>query len=104
MQSCEWGASVASRGVVGPGGAWTEKLLTLTLPHRPRDDTAAQIAFVRSAWPHFRRALYRWIAEHDPDADAVHWYATHEWTVGRIAKDTRTSMCGSGAPFSKLPR
>ena len=65
-----------------PGGAWSEKLLTLTLPHRPRDDVAARIAFVRSAWPHFRRALYEWISEHDRDSDALHWYAAHEWTVG----------------------
>lgn len=59
---------------------FTEKLLTLTVPHAIQD-ARRRFELVKLGWPHFLRALNaRWkragIKEH------VYWYRVHEWTPG----------------------
>jgi hypothetical protein len=66
------------RGTLTPGGLWSDKMITLTVPHfllshvaedarirdfgkgRAIDATMARIYAVRAAWPLFARALGRW--------------------------------------------
>lgn len=68
------------RGRRTPGGVWSDKMLTLTVPHfllsacerdaeflelggrRAKDATMARIYAVRAAWPLFARSLRTWFA------------------------------------------
>jgi hypothetical protein len=63
-----------------PGGAYSEKLLTLTVPHVLAHDVARRIGFVLEAWPHFLKALNGWLRERE--AAGVEWLRHAEWTVG----------------------
>lgn len=70
-----------------PGGRWTEKLITLTLPHDPSLDVKERIDLVfRKAWTRFRRLFKTWLETVDRDADQVRWYLAKEWTPGSDRK------------------
>lgn len=91
------------------GGAFTEKMLTLTVPHFERADasglvleatkdfglantTSARLAAMRLAWPRFIRRVRGWLQGRGPkaerrrgdasDADAFAYYRLLEWTRG----------------------
>lgn len=80
------------------GGAFSEKMLTLTVPHIRVEDARgelrkactgmfyvshvnARIAALRLAWPKFLRSVKRWLKRNDP-AGARHfnYYRLFEWT------------------------
>jgi hypothetical protein len=72
------------------GGAWSEKLITLTAPHFKELGVRARIDFVRSAWRYFRKSWGAWLEEH-PSAGAhaderghslARWFRNIEWTTG----------------------
>jgi hypothetical protein len=84
-------------------GAWSEKMLTLTVPHVELADVAplshvakacegfglattiaARIAALRLAWPRFMRTLRRFIAKHEGKtrAKAFRYFRFLEWTRG----------------------
>lgn len=107
--AAEEGLCVESRH----GGAFSEKMLTLTVPHFERSDArgelveattgfgltttvAARLAAMRLAWPRFVRRLRNWLAcrgragerrRGDPrDAKRVAFYRLLEWTRGHDGK------------------
>jgi hypothetical protein len=63
-----------------PGGAYSEKLLTLTVPHVREHDVATRIGFVMGAWPYFLKALNAWLRERG--AGGTEWLRHAEWTIG----------------------
>jgi len=70
-----------------PNGAWTEKLVTLTLPHDPSLGVGDRIEIVfRRAWKHFRRHFKTWLQTVDHAGDQVRWYMAKEWTAGSDRK------------------
>lgn len=65
------------------GGRWSDKFVTLTIPHLDEHGIGDRIALVHSAWPHFLKALNAWFRETEPDTyDLAAWYGSHEWTLG----------------------
>jgi len=62
------------------GGYYSEKLLTLTIPHLPEHDVSARIRFVLAAWPHFLKRMNAYLRERD--AEHVEWLRHWEWTSG----------------------
>lgn len=65
------------------GGRHSEKLLTLTLPHRVEHDVSQRIEFVFTAWPHFLKAMNAWLRENEETAT---WLRSAEWTIGSDAQ------------------
>jgi len=84
-------------------GAWSEKMLTLTVPHIELEAVeagsevagettgyglhttiAARIAALRLAWPRFMRSLRRFITKHEgkTNAKAFRYFRFLEWTRG----------------------
>lgn len=62
------------------GGRWSEKFLTLTAPHDPRDTIAVRIEHVLKAWPRFLRKLNAiWKRNGVRSAE---WFRVFEWTPG----------------------
>ena len=61
------------------GGRHSEKLVTLTLPHRAEHDVSRRIDFVFRAWPYFLKAMNAWLREHEEQAT---WLRSAEWTLG----------------------
>jgi len=64
------------------GGRWTEKLMTLTLPHLEQHGVSERILAAWRAIFLFRKALKKWLEACD-DAELVAWFRTFEWTPGR---------------------
>jgi hypothetical protein len=64
------------------GARWSEKLLTLTMPHLREHSATARIEILLRAVALFRKALKRWLqpATH---SSAVAWFRTFEWTPGK---------------------
>lgn len=70
-------------------GRWSEKLVTLTLPHFAELGVIERIRFVGECWRAFARSLNEWIKTH-PDCGYVdrqghrlaRWFRSLEWTVG----------------------
>lgn len=63
------------------GVRWSEKLLTLTMPHLTEHGPAERIRIMFRAVALFRKALKRWL-EPSVHSDLVAWFRTFEWTPG----------------------
>jgi hypothetical protein len=63
------------------GGRWTEKLLTLTLPHLPEHAARQRIDAAFRALFLFLKALKKWLRAL-PEFRLVAWFRTFEWTPG----------------------
>jgi hypothetical protein len=76
------------------GGAWGERMVTLTVPHLPEHSLEERFALLLDAWPPFLRSLNEWLksegigkgtreqlAEHP--GRYVHWYKVVEWVPAR---------------------
>ncbi|MGH7280231.1 MAG: protein rep [Polyangiaceae bacterium] len=61
------------------GGAWREKLLTLTAPHVAHHSIAERIRLLREAWPHFLKRFNRWQRERGSHG-TTRWLRNFEWT------------------------
>jgi len=61
------------------GGRWSEKLLTLTIPHLPEHGPRTRIELLFRALPLFRKALKKWLHPKD-HSYLVAWFRTFEWT------------------------
>ena len=111
-------------GLFRPGreglGAWSEKMLTLTVPHVELEDVepgskvaeacegfglhttiAARIAALRLAWPRFMRSLRRFIAKHEGkrNAKAFRYFRFLEWTRGSDGQGHPHFHCYLLSPF-----
>ena len=64
-----------------PRGQWTEKFITLTVPHLPKDTVELRIGRAAAAWPEFLRRLNGWLRSIDA-AKSSHWFRVLEWTPG----------------------
>lgn len=84
-------SQAAKRGLLRhkrTGGAWTEKLLTLTVPHFAELGIQARIAFLSAARRAFSSKWNKWLKDH-PDGQALdtrgyrlaRWYRNTEWTT-----------------------
>lgn len=65
---------------------WTEKFLTLTVPHRSGGDVLSaerRVELLADAWDLLRRWLRREFDAAARGAARAHWYAAHEWTEGQ---------------------
>ena len=70
-------------------GRWSEKLVTLTVPHFPELGCIDRIRFVGAAWRWFAKTLNLWLKTH-PDGGhvdrqghrLVRWFRSLEWTTG----------------------
>jgi len=60
---------------------WSEKLLTLTVPHRREHGSRQRIEIAFRALFLFQKALKKWLRSHD-DYELVAWFRTFEWTPG----------------------
>jgi hypothetical protein len=60
---------------------WSEKLLTLTVPHRPEHGTRQRIEIAFRALFLFQKALKKWLRSRE-EYDLVAWFRTFEWTPG----------------------
>jgi hypothetical protein len=72
------------RGLLGPnrpGGAWSEKFLTLTVPHLAVHGVEQRIELVLAAWARFLRRMNRWLRS-VAAARSAHWFRVFEWTPG----------------------
>ena len=67
------------------GGRWSEKLLTLTMPHLAAHNAKQRIENAFRAWSLFRKAFKRQLADL-AQADLVAWFRTFEWTPGSDGK------------------
>lgn len=80
-------AALRRRGLLHGYGRWSEKLLTLTVPHselgRPLDPER-RLALLKKGWVRLLRDLNRLVFGPASAAKRVevHWYAAHEWTPG----------------------
>ncbi len=72
------------------GGRWSEKLVTVTMPHFAELGILERIDFARETWRRFARGWARWLNKH-PDASTqldaqgkglARWYRNMEWTPG----------------------
>ncbi len=63
------------------GGRYSEKLLTLTVPHDRGHTVRARIDLARRAWSFFLKRFNKWLRAHHADKHA-HWFRTFEWTPG----------------------
>jgi hypothetical protein len=77
------------------GGAFTEKFLTLTLPHLAEHGITERIALAFGAWTYFLRRFNDWLRA-ERDAEHVAWFRRFEWTQCDGAKST--CRCGKGHP------
>src|SRR6185436_3073096 len=69
------------------GGRWSDKFITLTIPHLPEHTIGDRIALIHTAWPHFLKAFNAWLRETEPHVHQFStWYGSHEWTVGHDEK------------------
>lgn len=76
------------RGLLWPGrrgGSWTEKLVTLTLPHESTDTVGDRIERLLKAWPPFLRRINDHWRERDAHR-STSWYRSVEWTEGSDRK------------------
>jgi len=76
-------ADAAARGLlraIRRGGAWSEKLLTLTTPRLPGDTIPGRITRVLDAWKGFVRPLQAWQREHQ--VPSLEFFRVLEWTCG----------------------
>lgn len=65
------------------GGRWSDKLVTLTIPHVGEHTIADRIAIVHRAWTHFLKRWNEWLRETAPKhRHLATWYGSHEWTLG----------------------
>ena len=72
-----------SRGLYNPrrrGGRYTEKLLTLTVPHCRHDGVAERIHRALDAFGFFGRKLQKW--RRDYAVPMLEWFRVFEWTPG----------------------
>lgn len=80
-------ALVRRRGLLVGRRRWSEKFLTLTVPHLEGGktvDAERRVTLLRGAWKRFLRDLNRLVfAPALASGGAkVHWFAAHEWTPG----------------------
>jgi hypothetical protein len=71
------------------GGRWSEKLVTLTIPHLPELGVKQRIELCAAAWRIFSKGFGQWLKQH---RDAGHvdrqghrlmrWFRNVEWTTG----------------------
>jgi hypothetical protein len=72
------------------GGAWSEKLVTLTVPHFVELGVLERVHFLRAAWKHFVRRWSKHWKKHedakrwcdDDGRSLVRWFRNVEWTTG----------------------
>jgi hypothetical protein len=82
----------AKRGLFRPirkGGRWSEKLVTLTIPHFPELGVKQRVDLLSESWRVFCRGWGEWLRSH---ADAglvdrqghrlIRWFRNVEWTTG----------------------
>ncbi len=72
-------------GVMVGFSRWSEKLLTLTVPHSEAGKTLSperRVELLVGAWDSLRRTLRRALDGAHRGAARAHWYAAHEWTEG----------------------
>lgn len=60
---------------------YSEKLVTLTMPHDHCHGIRERIDIVRKAWPKFLKRFNGWLRK-EGALDRSHWYRTLEWTPG----------------------
>jgi hypothetical protein len=65
------------------GGAWGERMMTLTLPRDPKRGIKDRVDLVRRAWARMRRALRTWWKKlYQREHREIRWSAHLEWTPG----------------------
>lgn len=62
------------------GGRWSEKFLTLTLPHLAHHSVGERIRIVCESWKRFLRSLNRFWRKQD--TRTAEWFRVLEWTPG----------------------
>lgn len=62
------------------GGHYSEKLLTLTVPHLAEHDVRTRIRYVLAAWPYFLKRVNQYLRERGEDR--AEWLRHAEWTIG----------------------
>jgi len=65
-----------------PGGAYSEKFLTLTIPHLASHRLTDRILLTFTAWPFFLRSLNEWLRSEGEDAKHVEWFRHFECEPG----------------------
>lgn len=78
-----WLAELNKIGLLGEGAGakrYSEKMLTLTVPHLPTDTVVERIERVFEVWSQFRRKLKKWFRERR--IKRAHYYRVFEWTLG----------------------
>jgi hypothetical protein len=63
------------------GGRWSEKLMTLTLPHLAEHTVGQRIEIAFRALLLFRKAFKKWLQSFQ-SSELVAWFRTFEWTPG----------------------
>lgn len=63
-------------------GRWSEKLLTLTLPHKASNNVGERVALLYGAWRRFSRSLSAWIRARGEAHHNIAWLRVFEWTPG----------------------
>lgn len=61
------------------GGRWSEKFMTLTIPHLATHSVTERIEIAWRAWPRFARRLRTFVK---PAGPLAHWFRVFEWTAG----------------------
>jgi hypothetical protein len=75
-------ARVEARGLHRLGHRrWSEKLMTLTLPHLAEHTVRQRIEFAFRSLLLFRKALKKWLQSFQ-NSELVAWFRTFEWTPG----------------------
>lgn len=78
-----WLDELNRAGLIGEGAGrkrYSEKMLTLTVPHLPTDTVVERIERVFEVWSQFRRKLKKWFLERR--IKRAHYYRMFEWTLG----------------------
>lgn len=79
------------------GGRWTDKFITLTIPHLREHEIGDRIDLAHRAWTRWLKAFNAWLRKAAPRGPScshkspcggcenclVTWYGSHEWTVGK---------------------
>jgi hypothetical protein len=67
------------------GGRYSEKLVTLTMPHVERLGVRERIDTIKAAWPIFLKQFNVWLRGRHA-AERSHWLRNFEWTPGEDEK------------------
>jgi hypothetical protein len=102
------------KGLLHPrrrGGRWSEKFLTLTIPHveadrweeeslGPSAATFRRVQLIFRAWRPFSLRFQRWIRKNVPKGQKVVWYRAFEWTFSELTYHGKPD--GNGHPHFHL--